>query len=69
MSSFPFHRKPLRYWRVKIFFYFITFLLHLRNIYSIFSQLFQYWNIDETVAEIAAEHNQLNGTLTTVNYD
>ena len=28
--------------------------------------VYQYWNIDEVVAEIKAEHNQINGTPTTL---
>lgn len=28
--------------------------------------VYQYWNIDEVVAEIEAEHNQINGTPTTL---
>ena len=28
--------------------------------------VYQYWNADEVVAEIEAEHNQINGTPTTL---
>lgn len=28
--------------------------------------VYQYWNTDEVVAEIEAEHNQINGTPTTL---
>ena len=28
--------------------------------------VYQYWNTDEMVAEIEAEHNQINGTPTTL---
>ena len=28
--------------------------------------VYQYWNTDEVVAEIEAEHNQINGTTTTL---
>lgn len=28
--------------------------------------VYQYWNIDEVVTEIEAEHNQINGTPTTL---